>query len=68
MRLASNKKYSFLGTCKNESLIEELFGSVSELARQVEINNNNKFLYNSIVVKYNQKTDIHSFYSVKLKT
>jgi len=33
-----------LGDCRNESLIEEIFGSVSEFARQVE-ENGNEFMF-----------------------
>lgn len=47
-------------TCRNESLVEEIFGSVSEFARLVE-ERGNEFIYGSILVTYNPKTDIHTF-------
>lgn len=51
----------FLGDCRNENLIEEIFGSVSEFARLVEERGDN-FEYQGIVVKYNPRTDRHSFF------
>ena len=53
-----------LGDCRNEEVISELFGSVTDFARLVEEYGNN-FIYKGIIVKYNPKTDIHTFYSHK---
>lgn len=53
----------FLGDCRDENLIEELFGSVSEFARLVEENGDN-FKYENIKIKYSKKTDIHSFFKI----
>lgn len=50
-----------LGDCQNESLIEEIFGSNSEFARQVELNGDN-FKFGKYLVKYNEKKDIHFFF------
>ena len=50
-----------LGDCRNEELIDELFGSVSEFACLVEENGDN-FTHNGVKVKYNANTDIHTFY------
>jgi len=54
-------KLNKLGDCRMEWLVEELFGSVSEFARLVE-ENGDEFTINDIVVKYNGKKDIHTFY------
>jgi hypothetical protein len=54
----------FIGDCRNEELIEEIFGSTSEFARQVEENGDN-FQINNFLVKYNKKTDIHSFFKTE---
>ena len=50
-----------LGDCRNEDLIEELFGSVSEFACAIE-ENGDSFTDGSLVVKYNSNFDIHTFY------
>jgi hypothetical protein len=52
-----------IADCRNESAINDLFGSVSEFARLVEENGDN-FKLGNIVVKYNSKRDIHSFYLI----
>lgn len=50
-----------IGDCRDEELIEDIFGSVSEFARQVEENGNN-FIYGRYAVKYNARCDRHTFY------
>lgn len=50
-----------LGDCRNESLIGEIFGSVSEFARLVEQNEDN-FVHGSVTVLYDATADIHFFY------
>jgi hypothetical protein len=50
-----------IGDCRDESLIEEIFGSVSEFARLVEEMGDN-FTFKNFVVSYNEVEDIHSFY------
>jgi len=52
-----------IGNCVDDSCVDDIFGSVSEFARQVEEEGDN-FLYGDINVKYNPKTDIHTFYEV----
>ena len=52
-----------LGDCRDEELIDELFGSVSAFACLVE-ENGDEFEHKGIAVKYNSKKDIHTFYSV----
>lgn len=53
----------FIGDCRNEKLIEDIFGSVTDFARLVEEKGNN-FTEGKIVVKYNEKKDIHSFFKI----
>lgn len=50
-----------LGDCRNESLVEELFGSVTDFARIAEEMGNN-FVFRNFVVSYDMEKDIHSFY------
>lgn len=50
-----------IGTCQDENLIEEIFGSVSEFARLVELRGNN-FEYKDIFVTYDEEKDIHTFW------
>lgn len=52
---------NIIGTCVDDELIEEIFGSVSEFALQVE-NNGNEFQYGKFKVTYNEETDIHTFW------
>lgn len=54
---------SLLGTCKDESLVDDIFGSVSEFARQVEEHGDN-FTYKNISVKYDPNSDTHYFYQM----
>jgi len=51
-----------LGDCRNESLIEDIFGSVSEFARQVE-ENGDEFTFGYIRVTYDREKDIHTFWN-----
>jgi hypothetical protein len=46
--------------CRNEELVEEIFGSVSEFARLVE-SNGNDFRYGVWRVQYDPRKDIHFF-------
>lgn len=56
-----NEDLEEIGTCKDESLIEDIFGSISEFARQVELHGDN-FIYRGVKVTYDEETDIHTFY------
>ncbi len=50
------------GNCTQEDVIEDIFGSVSEFARQVE-ENGDEFLYkDQIVITYDESNDIHYFF------
>ncbi len=51
-----------LGDCRDEILVEDIFGSVSEFARQVE-NEGEEFVYRGVSVKYDSNKDIHTFYA-----
>ena len=53
-----------LGDCRNENLIESIFGSISEFARLVEVRGND-FVFGKIQIKYNRNKDIHSFYAIR---
>lgn len=55
-----------LGDCRNENLINDIFGTVSEFAYQIE-KNGNDFIYGAIHVVYDEPTDIHTFYERDLK-
>ena len=56
-----------IGNCTDETLVELIFGSVSEFARQVELNGD-KFVYdNHIIVTYDEEYDIHYFWKIKFK-
>jgi len=59
---SSNKV--LLGTCQDENLVEDIFGSTSEFARQVE-ENGDDFIYGNILVKYNPNKDIHYFWKIE---
>jgi hypothetical protein len=53
-----------IGNCTEEDVIDNIFGSVSEFARQVE-ENGDEFLYqDNIIVKYDEDNDIHYFYQL----
>ena len=55
---------TFLGDCRDEDLIESIFGSVTDFAQQVEKYGDN-FVLDDICVKYDEKTDIHSFFDIE---
>jgi hypothetical protein len=51
-----------IGDCRDEELVESIFGSVSEFARQVE-ENGDAFTYGGVIVEYDDETDIHTFFN-----
>lgn len=53
---------AILGDCRNEELVDDIFGHVSEFNRQVEIHGDN-FKYQGINVSYDPNTDIHTFWT-----
>lgn len=54
-------KRNYLGNCVDEILVEDIFGSISEFARQVEEEGDN-FDYKNISVVYDEEEDIHHFW------
>jgi hypothetical protein len=53
-----------IGNCTQEDVVDDIFGSVSEFARQVELNGDT-FLYNDeVVVKYDEDNDVHYFFAL----
>lgn len=55
------KNLEKIGDCRDENLVDKLFGSVTDFACAVE-ENGNDFELGWLAVKYNPKTDIHTFY------
>jgi hypothetical protein len=53
---------TLLGDCRDDNLIDHIFGSVSEFARQIE-EHGDEFIYQGIKVTYDPNKDIHYFYS-----
>lgn len=53
-----------IGDCRDENLVEEIFGSVSEFARQIEENGDN-FVFSKYLVTYDSTADIHYFTEIK---
>lgn len=51
---------NLIGDCTNEEVVENIFGSVSEFARQVE-QNGDQFLFEGIQVNYDCCEDVHYF-------
>ena len=54
-----------LGDCRDEELVDRLFGSVSDFALAIEELGDN-FTTDTLVVKYDEDTDIHTFYLKEL--
>lgn len=57
--VSSNLRH--IGDCRNDDLIDDIFGSTSEFARLVE-QYGDDFTYENIVVKYDPNEDIHYFF------
>ena len=55
---------TYLGNCINQTLIELIFGSVSEFARLIEEKGDN-FTVDNIRVIYDENKDIHSLYEIE---
>jgi hypothetical protein len=52
---------TLLGDCRNEDLIDYIFGSVTDFARLIE-EHGDEFSYEDITIKYDSDKDIHYFY------
>lgn len=61
--LSPKPTLELLGDCRNEALINELFGSVTDFAQIVEANGDN-CRFDGIQITYDAKTDIHTFYKI----
>ena len=53
-----------LGTCRNEALINNLFGSVTDFAQIIE-EKGDCFSHGNIIATYNPQTDIHTFWKIE---
>tara|TARA_R110000824_G_scaffold138437_1_gene303091 strand:- start:2119 stop:5502 length:3384 start_codon:yes stop_codon:yes gene_type:complete len=60
-RAPMNYRESFIGTCQNEDLINDIFGSVTNFAQAIDEHGDN-FKYGRYIIKYDEDSDIHSFY------
>jgi hypothetical protein len=56
-------KLHLLGDCRDENLINEIFGSVSDFACLCEEKGNN-FIYKGVQITYDEEKDIHSFFKI----
>tara|TARA_R100001244_G_C5079352_1_gene113485 strand:+ start:322 stop:513 length:192 start_codon:yes stop_codon:yes gene_type:complete len=56
-------KACIIGDCRNETIINEIFGSVTDFAQTIE-QNGNEFKIGWLMVTYDNETDIHTFYRV----
>ena len=52
----------YLGDCRNEGLLEDIFGSVTDFAQAVEELGDEFRWRGTVVVEYDEDTDIHSFW------
>ena len=52
---------NYIGNCTDDDVIEHIFGDTTNFAQAVE-EHGDEFTINDLVVKYDPKTDIHSFY------
>ena len=55
-----NPNYPYDGDCRDEILVEKLFGSVTNFAQLVE-QLGNEFVWDGIQVDYDEASDIHFF-------
>ena len=53
---------TLIGDCRNQSLVESLFGSVSEFACIVEEHGDSFTSPEGLTVLYTDETDIHTFW------
>jgi hypothetical protein len=53
---------NLIGDCRDEELVADLFGSVTSFARLVE-EFGDEFTCRGVTVRYDEETDIHTFYS-----
>jgi len=60
----SDSNLSYQGNCTEDDVIEHIFGDVNNFANMVE-EHGDEFTVGDLVVKYDPKTDVHSFYYKK---
>ena len=60
-----NEGLIYYGNCIQDDVIDDIFGNVSEFARQVELHGD-EFEIDNLVVKYDDNDDVHHFY-VKIR-
>lgn len=51
----------YYGNCTQDEVVDDIFGDVSEFARQVELHGD-EFEIDNLVVKYDDAEDVHHFY------
>ena len=51
----------YYGNCTQDEAVDDIFGDVSEFARQVELHGD-EFEIDNLVVKYDDEEDVHHFY------
>ena len=56
-----SENLSYIGNCTDDDVIEHIFGDATNFAQAVE-EHGDEFTINDLVVKYDPKTDVHSFY------
>jgi len=64
MAEGSDSNLSYQGNCTEDDVIEHIFGDVNNFANMVE-EHGDEFTVGDLVVKYDPKTDVHSFYYKK---
>jgi hypothetical protein len=64
MTEGSDSNLSYQGNCTEDDVIEHIFGDVNNFANMVE-EHGDEFTVGDLVVKYDPKTDVHSFYYKK---
>lgn len=62
MRIKKKSK-AYLGDCRDEKLVEKLFGSVPEFAGLVELLGED-FSYGKVCVEYDSDASLHIFYAL----
>lgn len=56
-----NESANYIGNCTQDEVVDDIFGDVSEFARQVELHGD-EFEIDNLVVEYDPEEDIHHFY------
>ena len=59
-----SENLSYIGNCTDDDVIEHIFGDATNFAQAVE-EYGDEFTIDDLVVKYDPKSDVHSFYYKK---